>query len=219
MEVAGAANELIDDNFHTSFCQSLDKTVISVMTTIKFQHASTAITTYGFYSQEAADYMADNNYAEDFDLVAGNNATYIGSEYWSFRGRRNKNTVFYDYTYFSSPSPICLMLLNTQHSQRTQTQIPQHQLQTLLTSIVGLICTYYNKKLFVSNAYEHYSSVSGFSGSTSRSILKGDLSCTVQTDTGTLLHFQDTDSTLMVLDTIRILLSVRQIQKKNLATR
>ena len=56
--------------------------------------------------------------------------------------------------------------------------------------------------------------MSGFSGSTSRSILKGDLSCTVQTDTGTLLHFQDTDSTLMVLDTIRILLSVRQIQKK-----
>ena len=126
MEVAGAANELIDDNFHTSFCQSLDKTVISVMTTIKFQHTSTAITTYGFYSQEATDYMADNNYAEDFDLVAGNNATYIGSEYWSFRGRRNTNTVFYDYIYFSSPSPICLMLLNTQHSQRTPTQIPQH---------------------------------------------------------------------------------------------
>jgi len=126
MEVAGTANELIDDNFHTSFCQSLDKTVISVMTTIKFQHTSTAITTYGFYSQEATDYMADNNYAEDFDLVAGNNATYIGSEYWSFRGRRNTNTVFYDYTYFSSPSPICLMLLNTQHSQPTPTQIPQH---------------------------------------------------------------------------------------------
>ena len=38
-------------------------------------------------------------------------------------------------------------------------------------------------------------------------------SCTVQPDTSTRFHFQDTDSTLIVPDTIRNLLSVRQMQK------
>ena len=65
--------------------------------------------------------------------------------------------------------------------------------------------------LFADNTYEKHSSVASFSGNTSRSTLRGDLSCTVLTEQQRMLHLHNTDSAIIVPDSVRNLLSVQQL--------
>jgi hypothetical protein len=104
-----------------------------------------------------------------------------------------------------SPAPVCHMVL-------TDTK----QLSTYSHSAIidsGTNMHILQHSLFVTDTYEKHSSVASFSGTSSRSTLKGSLSCTVTTDKKQLLHLYNTDSALIVPDTIRNLLSVHQLQK------
>ena len=70
-----------------------------------------------------------------------------------------------------------------------------------------------HQTLFADRTYEEHSLVASFSGKTSRSTLRGDLSCTVLTENKQMLHLHNTDSAIVVPDTVRNLLSVHQLQK------
>lgn len=68
----------------------------------------------------------------------------------------------------------------------------------------------FHESLFLSTAREDHTPVSGFQGSTSRATHRGDLTCRLQTDTGTLIHHTEPDSVILVPDTVRNLFSVRR---------
>jgi len=104
-----------------------------------------------------------------------------------------------------SPAPVCHMV----HTDTKQFSTYSHS--AIIDS--GTNMHILQHSLFVTDTYEKHSSVASFSGASSTSTLKGSLSCTVMTDKRQLLHLHNTDSALIVPDTIRNLLSVHQLQK------
>jgi len=105
----------------------------------------------------------------------------------------------------ASPAPVCHMVL----TDTKQTSTCSHS--AIIES--GTNMHILQHSMFVIDTYEKHSSVVSFSGASRRSTLKGSLSCTVMTDKRQLLHLHNTDSVLIVPDTIRNLLSVHQLQK------
>jgi len=100
-----------------------------------------------------------------------------------------------------SPAPACHMVLTDSK------QISTYSHSAIIES--GTNMHILQHSLFVTDTYEKHSSVASFSGASSRSTLKGSLSCT---DKRQLLHLHNTDSVLIVPDTVRNLLSVHQLQ-------
>ena len=68
----------------------------------------------------------------------------------------------------------------------------------------------FHETLFLSNARNDHTPVSGFQGSTSRATHRGDLHCRLHTSTGTLIYHTEPDSVIIVPDTVRNLFSVRR---------
>ena len=104
-----------------------------------------------------------------------------------------------------SPAPVCHMVLTDSK------QFSTYSHSAIIDS--GTTMLILQHSLFVTDNYEKHSSVASFLGASSRSTLKGSLSCTVMTDKRQLLHLHNTDSALIVPDTVHNLLSVHQLQK------
>jgi len=104
-----------------------------------------------------------------------------------------------------SPAPVCHMVLTDSK------QFSTYSHSAIIDS--GTTMLILQHSLFVTDNYEKHSSVASFLGASSRSTLKGSLSCTVMIDKRQLLHLHNTVSALIVPDTVHNLLSVHQLQK------
>ena len=87
--------------------------------------------------------------------------------------------------------------------------VPQRRSHYAIIDSGTPVHIFHTSSPFLCSLTENHSQIVGFDGSTTRAVAKGDLTCRLRTNTGTLVPFKNANSALHVPDSLHCLFSVK----------